>query len=100
IWKDGGQNGRDQEIQHKQNLGDALRSTLQRDDALAICAVKEIHRLRAVETKAADKPRPRHAYIIRQLKTPGEVAALRRIYGDGFILIGLYSKKGNRINRL
>ncbi|MFP4173034.1 MAG: hypothetical protein ACLFV4_09000, partial [Candidatus Hydrogenedentota bacterium] len=34
--------------------------------------------------------RPRQAYVIRSLKRPEEVNALRRIYGNGFFLIGVY----------
>ena len=40
------------------------------------------------------------AYIIDSLKRPGEVTALRQVYGDHFVLIGLQSQKLQRQARL
>jgi hypothetical protein len=36
------------------------------------------------------------AHVIRSLKNPGEVQALRRIYGPGFFLIGVVASEEKR----
>ena len=40
------------------------------------------------------------AFIVRSLKRPEEVEQLRRIYGDGFVLLGIHSSKERRVTRL
>src|SRR5690606_1325277 len=42
----------------------------------------------------------RHAHILRSLKHPEEVKALRRIYGHGFFLIGVCASEATRIRYL
>src|SRR5437879_1143694 len=72
----------------KIKLGTKLRERTKRSDIFAALAVKEIRKLRAVENKSflgetsAVTPLQRTAYVIRQLKTPAEVSALRKTYGD------------------
>ena len=100
VWKDVEQQGLDKEIEHKQRLGNLLREKSGCVDALAICGIRDIRRKRCPRTGGEEKPRPRHAFIIRQLKNPTEVECLRRVYGQGFFLIGLYSPKNHRIARL
>lgn len=46
------------------------------------------------------KPKSRQAYILRSLKRPEEVRALRDIYGTGFYLVGVYEAKDRRKRRL
>lgn len=43
---------------------------------------------------------PRTAWIINQLKHPAEAEWLRRVYGDAFHLIGLYTPRPNRERHL
>jgi deoxycytidylate deaminase len=78
-------------------LGNQLRLVSGRDDILALFAASEINASRAPYE-------PRHfagtAFIIDQLKRPEEVFALRRIYGEHFLLIGLYCPKDIRQSHL
>ncbi len=69
--------------------GNELRANAQRGDILAMFAAAEINALR-------DEPNTGKAFILRQLKHPDEVYALRRIYGDGFHTVGIYCPKRAR----
>ncbi len=62
--------------------------------ALGICS--EVFRERDHDEQENVKPRPRIAYIVDSLKHPEEVRRLRRVYTDGFYLIGVYSGKQSR----
>lgn len=42
----------------------------------------------------------RHAFIVDSLKRPEEVEALRLIYGEGFVLVGVYENEEQRIRNL
>lgn len=97
VWEDLKQSGWEKEIEHKQRLGNLLRAKSNRPDALAICGIRDIRRKRAAYTGNEKTPAPRRAYIIRQLKNPAEVQCLRRVYGEAFFLIGLYSSKIRRL---
>ncbi len=74
------------------NTGDELRKI--RPEILALAAAHQIHRGR----KGQDPPQPlpRTAHILRSLKHPAEVHALRRIYGPGFFLIGVVTDRSVR----
>lgn len=85
--------------------GDAFREKIGRGDALALMAVSQIFQARKTdeESKCEEKPRisrPSTAYILNSLKHPAEVLALRRIYGDGFILIGVTTSEEKRLANL
>jgi cytidine deaminase len=83
----------DEYIEQHQRLGNQLRREAGRGDALACGAVYKIDQERKqFEQNAVD----RRAYVIRQLKTPDEAALLRRIYGDAFLLLGLYANAESR----
>ena len=73
--------------------GDELREKAGRGDILAAFAAAEINSRRTGEVPAA---LPTSAFILRQLKHPDEIYALRRIYGDGFHAIGVYCPKKER----
>ncbi|MHB8874397.1 MAG: anti-phage dCTP deaminase [Myxococcaceae bacterium] len=75
--------------------GTDFRTTLDRGDALAGLAVGEIRKLRG-----GDSPRDEHCYILRSLKNPKEVEALRTVYRDHFVLVGVYSPRHVRVARL
>lgn len=64
--------------------GSHLRQRSGKGEFLALAAASEIRRRR----RGTDFT-PRRARIIRSLKHPDEVRALRRIYGPGFFLIGI-----------
>lgn len=69
--------------------GDNLRSSLKRGDAMALLACLAIN-----GTASGTRPR---AHVIRQLKHPEEIATLRRIYGDRFFSVALYSTREERL---
>ena len=56
-------------------------------DVLARAAIAAIRDRRRTLTGDANKPANATAFILRQLKHPGEVTLLRRAYGPSFILI-------------
>ncbi len=62
--------------------------------ALGVCS--EIFREREFDEHRNSKPVQRIAYIVNSLKHPEEVRRLRRVYSDGFYLIGVYADKETR----
>src|ERR1700722_1953904 len=77
--------------------GNELRQKAGRGDILAAFAAAEVNSRRTAEPPTALST---SAFILRQLKHPDEVYALRRIYGDGFHTIGVYCPKSVRRNYL
>lgn len=79
---------------------DTLRELCDHDGALAGLAITEIQRRREIRLEkntsqhshGSTDPIPAlgTAYIIRQLKTPGEVDVLRSVYGRKFVLVSVY----------
>jgi deoxycytidylate deaminase len=78
------------------NAGDTLRA--RRPDILALAAAHTIHQLR--NQREASKPLRGMAHLLRSLKHPAEVLALRRIYGAGFFLIGVVTSPSQRAQLL
>ena len=77
------------------DAGNKVREDMERGDALALWAASEISRkLRPPEGNE------KRAYILDSLKHPKEVESLRRIYGNGFFLIGIYSPEEQRFEYL
>jgi deoxycytidylate deaminase len=70
--------------------GNELRERAERGDILAVFAAAEMNTVREAASVSATSGR---AFILRQLKHPDEIYALRRIYGDGFHTIGVYCPK-------
>lgn len=88
-------------IEAHMDAGDDFRRILGRGDALAALAIGQIRKLyRHQETGSPEKPRARHAYVLRSLKNPQEVALLREVYGDRFLLVAAYSPRDQRVARL
>lgn len=96
----------DEYVWEAMTAGDQLRAAWGRGDALALHAVSDIV---ATREKLAPqmKARPelpdyldRHAFIMRSLKTPDELEALRAIYGPRLIVIAAYSPKDKRVEYL
>lgn len=73
-------------IEAMMNLGNEARRITERNEILALAAIADLR----VKRGDAARPLERHAFILRQLKHPEEVELLRRTYGDGFVLMGLY----------
>lgn len=73
-------------IDRMMDLGNQARAITGRNDVLALSAVADLRLQRGDERT----PMQRRAFVLRQLKHPEEVVLLRRTYGTGFLLIGLY----------
>lgn len=100
-------------IAQRMDAGNFLRQDQERGDVLALHAAYVIHQRRKAKLEVG-KPccdakelslqqiiaLRRTAYVVRQLKHPEEVNTLRRIYGQAFHLIGLYSTKKERSSYL
>jgi deoxycytidylate deaminase len=80
--------------------GDTFRQLLRRGDALALLAVASIQELRYEKHQDRGRPIHRQAYLIKSMKHPSEVALLREIYGDGFVLVAAYCPEKARRERL
>lgn len=83
------------------NAGDKCRDELGRGDALALCAIADIHDGRiATAGEGSEEPYPKTAHVLMSLRHPDEVIALRRIYGAGFFLIGIFATQRERFDYL
>ncbi len=82
-----------------QSAGSSLRREAGRGDILALHAIARIHQKRGDE---AGKPQPllKTAHLLRSLKHPDEVEALRRVYGVGFFLVGIHASHATRVDNL
>ncbi len=88
------------------------------NEALAVLAISAIRSFRADERRTANSaasgdalepstdetdeeaPLPNQAYILRQLKSPEEIALLRSVYGKQFILVSAFSPTALREKRI
>ena len=71
-----------------------------RKDLMAIAAVNAVSKKRdfeALNTRVNTKPRERVAHLLISLKRPEEVSTLRKIYGPGFYLIGIFATEEERL---
>ncbi len=87
------------------DAGDRLRKMTKCNDILAHAIALYINSKRKTESSAESdviisKPMDRTAHIIDSLKHPDEVHRLRKIYNEGFYLIGVHSDKNDRIRNL
>ena len=94
------------QVQEYQNLGDSMRSTIDHA-AVARGAIKKIRSERAkMQEVLIDKDKPvvpdgsPRAYIIDSIRHPAEVNLLRRVYGDGFVLVGIVCEHSVRKDRI
>jgi deoxycytidylate deaminase len=70
-----------------------------RKDLWALASIAEINKLRGADS-ASQTSLPRTAHLIFSLKRPEEVATLRKVYGDGFFLIGVFATEKERLDSL
>ncbi len=80
-------------IKHYMQAGDALREHSENNAILASGVAKNIFSSR-------DDSSPKRAFIVNSLKHPREVEFLRKIYGDGFYLIGIHADEKRRHQHL
>ena len=85
-----------QRITRGMNDGDAARKDSGDNAILALGAASWVSAQRSKDNQGQPERGPRKAYIIRSLKHPAEVTALRQIYPLGFYLIGVHSDKDRR----
>jgi deoxycytidylate deaminase len=95
---------RDDYYHQHMDAGNELCDRLERTDAAALLTILQI-RSRREEINGANgrdpaEPLPRHAFIVNSLKRQDEITTLRRVYGDGFVLLGAYSSRDRRIDLL
>ncbi len=91
-------------IKSHMDAGNELRERYDQGDVLALLAVSDILRRRGFDaTRDSDEqPQPLRStvHLLRSLKHPDEVQALRRIYGPGVFLIALHSHEEDRLEYL
>lgn len=80
-------------IKHYMQAGNGLRENSKNNAILAAGVVKSISDSRKTSN-------PKRAYIINSLKHPREVEFLRKVYGDGFYLIGIHADEKRRHQHL
>jgi deoxycytidylate deaminase len=78
------------------DLNLAWHSQWQAYDSVARLALLAIADARQEESGDPLVPLDRSAFILRSLKRPDEVAFLRAVYGDRFVLIGAYAPRPER----
>lgn len=71
--------------------GNRLRKESQDNSILALGAAAHINKCRVKQ-----EPLHRNAFVINSLKSPAEVQKLRKIYSDGFFLIGVHADHTRR----
>lgn len=82
-------------VSEHQDAGDSLRTRLGAKDAMAELAMSAI-RARRDELLAAGEYRPRTAWVLRTLKRPEEIEALRRVYRSRFLLMSVHVPEHTR----
>ncbi len=83
----------------RMNAGNTACRDSGRKDLWALAAIAEINKLRGTDLAAQTSLR-RFAHLIFSLKRPEEVATLRKVYGDGFFLIGVFATEKERLDSL
>ena len=89
-----------QRIWDLMTAGNEARKAAGSDAALAIGAAAIISAERSKNADGFPIPQPKTAYIISSLKRPEEVERLRRIYRQGFVLIGIAGDEDWRFDQL
>jgi deoxycytidylate deaminase len=70
-----------------------------RKDLWALATIAEINALRE-KMASGQNALTQTAHLILTLKRPSEVATLRKVYGDGFLLVGVFSTEQERLEYL
>lgn len=80
--------------------GNKIRATTGRKDIMALIAAAKIFSTRETDSDENPIAHKRRAHILVSLKRPEEVESLRKIYGPGFFLIGIFADEAERIDFL
>jgi deoxycytidylate deaminase len=86
-------------IDSRMTAGNDLCRKTKRKDIWALAAITEINTHRPHDSSGPNA-QPRAAHILLSLKRPQEVATLRKVYGDGFFLIGVFATEKERLDYL
>jgi cytidine deaminase len=87
-------------IRHRQDMGNAFRTSLKDGAALARAGIAEIRARRREVSGSPDLPAPACAYVVHQLKHPDEVDLLRQVYGSSFVLVAGHAPQSLRVEEL
>jgi deoxycytidylate deaminase len=82
-------------IKHYMESGDSMRKSNDNNAILAAGVAQKIAGIRGNDSSPG-----KNAYIVNSLKHPREVEFLRKVYGDGFYLIGIHASEIRRRKRL
>ena len=86
-------------IESRMNRGDELRNKVG-GDSLAILSMGKIQKSREKKTGNLETQIPNHAYILKSLKHTEEAQKLRKVYGNSFWLLSVFSSRETRIDSL
>ena len=86
-------------ISSRMTAGNDLCRKTKRKDVWALAAIAEINTRRPRDLSGPNA-QPRVAHILLSLKRPQEVATLRKVYGDGFFLVGVFATEKERLDYL
>jgi cytidine deaminase len=89
-----------QRIKALMDGGNAVRRLANDNGVLADGVATLIYDARAKDGAGRSIPNVRKAYIVDSLKRPEEVARLRSVYPNGFVLIGIHSEENQRLDNL
>lgn len=87
-------------IEGYMDAADKLREQVGSGSVLVHLAMAWLQEERPKDAKGRPGPRHRTAYIFSTLKHPDEVQALRKIYGDAFFAVSVYSPPTARVDWL
>lgn len=82
------------------DAGNMIRKETKRCDFFATVAAAALASSRSSDGQGAPTPLLRRVHVILTLKRPEEVEVLRRIYGPGFFLVGLFAEEHERLDYL
>ena len=82
------------------DAGNKIRKQTGRCDFFALIAASRLASSRKGAASGKPEPFSRIAHIILSLKRPEEVETLRRIYGTGFFLVGVFATEQERLDFL
>jgi deoxycytidylate deaminase len=86
-------------ISSRMDAGNAACRESGHHDLWALAVIAEINKARGNDL-SKQCPLQRTAHIILTLKRPEEVVTLRKVYGDGFFLVGVFATEKERLESL
>jgi deoxycytidylate deaminase len=85
-------------ISSRMDAGNAACRDSGRRDIWALAAIAEINKARGSDLEQTSIPRTAH--LIFSLKRPEEVSTLRKVYNEGFFLVGVFATEKERLDNL